>query len=121
MKIRTLVLVSIVGASLTIGIGGATAEEADSVCCGRLFYRISPDGTVSGEYPKQGGIIYGRMVSEGTAEGIWTQPRSDRPCDDQQHGSYAWGRFQIRGIGGPELFGDWGYCDKRPDHGWGFR
>lgn len=111
-------------AYLLVGVSiGAEAQQfsADSSCCGPLFYSIGPDGSVRGQYPKQSGLLSGRVDAGGTATGIWTQPRSDHPCIRPRNGSYAWGRFVIQDIGTPSMSGAWGYCDEYPNRGWGFR
>jgi len=95
--------------------------SVDSKCCGRLFYSIDPDGDLRGYYPKQEGRISGTVDRNGTARGIWVQPRSDHPCVHERRGSLAWGRFVLRNVGTPDIEGEWGYCDEMPDHDWGFR
>ncbi|TBW39187.1 hypothetical protein EYW49_06740 [Siculibacillus lacustris] len=110
-------------AAATVVAGEAAARDfaVDSSCCGVLYYSLRGDGEVSGHYPKQEGVIRGRVGPEGTATGLWTQPRSDHPCVRPRGGSYAWGRFVIYDIGTRRISGDWGYCDEIPNRGWGFR
>lgn len=100
--------------------GSVRAESVYSQCCGPLYYHVHHDGTITGDYPKQSGQIYGSVSADDTARGIWTQPRSDHPCSHPRGGSYAWGRFVIRDVGGPGMSGEWGYCDQIPDQDWGF-
>ena len=116
-----MALQALVAGSLAVmSVGGARAESVDSDCCGALYYHVRHDGAVTGEYPKQNGHIDGRVSPDGTATGIWIQPRSDHPCLRPQYGTYAWGRFVIRNIGDPDMSGEWGYCDEVPNRGWGF-
>ena len=75
--------------------GSVRAESVYSQCCGPLYYHVHHDGTITGDYPKQSGQIYGSVSADDTARGIWTQPRSDHPCSHPRGGSYAWGRFVI--------------------------
>jgi hypothetical protein len=107
--------------SLASTVAYAQSFSADSSCCGRLFYSISEGGVISGNYPKQDGEIHGRVDGNGTASGIWTQPRSDHPCIRQKNGSFAWGRFILQNVGSPAISGSWGYCDEYPNRAWGFR
>lgn len=117
---RNLVFVLAVGVALAPGAAFAQSFSVDSSCCGALYYRISPDGHVSGSYPKQSGRLHGSVRPDGSASGIWTQPRSDHPCMNPRAGSFAWGRFVIRNIGSDGMSGEWGYCDEYPNRKWGF-
>ena len=120
MRERMALHALVVGSLAVFSAGGARAETVDSECCGALYYHVHHDGAVTGEYPKQDGHIDGRVSPDGTASGIWTQPRSDHPCLRPRYGTYAWGRFVIRDIDGPGMSGEWGYCDEVPNRGWGF-
>ena len=107
--------------SAAIGATSARVFSVDTRCCGPLYYNFIPGGKeVSGDYPKQRGRISGTVDSDGTATGIWTQPRSDHPCSRERGGTLTWGRFVIRKIGTPAISGEWGYCDTQLDHNWGF-
>jgi hypothetical protein len=112
-------------AATLLALAGAAAHaqsfSSDSKCCGRLYYGVSGDGVISGSYPKQEGQIYGKVDANGTASGTWTQPRSDHPCMEQRHGTFAWGRFIFEDVGTPAISGSWGYCDEVPNRAWGFR
>jgi hypothetical protein len=121
---RKIVFAALVlSGAMLISKSPAFAERfsVDSKCCGRLYYSIDPDGDVHGHYPKQEGRLSGTISGDGTATGIWIQPRSDHPCVRERRGSYAWGRFVIKNMGTPDIEGEWGYCDEAPNRAWGFR
>jgi hypothetical protein len=110
----------IVAAASLCAAAPAGAESIDSQCCGPLSYHIQSDGTLVGVYPKQKGEIAGDMAADGSAMGVWIQPRSDHPCAQARGGTYAWGRFVFRNVGRSNMAGEWGYCDDVPNHPWGF-
>ncbi|WP_296524209.1 caspase domain-containing protein [Rhodoplanes sp.] len=89
-------------------------------CCGPFTYGITPGRYLIGHYPKQSGTTNGRIGPDGTASGLWIQPRSDRPCAERRNGSLAWGRFVFRNVGTAAMTGEWGYCDEYPTQPWNF-
>ena len=76
---------------------------------------------VTGTYPKFQGRLSGTVIERGVVTGIWTQPRSQQPCDTQRNGTNAWGTFIITNWGAPTMRGSWGYCGDKPDFDIGFQ
>lgn len=107
---------------IALSAAPALAQEisVNSRCCGLVILQIDPDGQVKGRYPKQGGVMEGKIDADGLLTGIWTQPRSDYPCMSPHNGREAWGHFAIYEIGGPNMSGYWGYCDTKPSRPFGF-
>ena len=115
----TFQVLALIGGTLLCA-GAARAELVFSDCCGPLDYHIDRNGGILGEYPKQNGRIEGSIARDGSASGLWFQPRSDHPCMRPQGGTFTWGRFIIRNVATPAMSGEWGYCDEVPNRKWGF-
>jgi hypothetical protein len=115
----TFQVLALIGGTLLCA-GAARAESVDSDCCGPLDYHVEQNGDIFGLYPKQSGRIEGSVARDGSAIGLWFQPRSDHPCTKSQGGTLAWGHFVIRHVAMPEMSGEWGYCEEVPTRKWGF-